>query len=596
MGFDYWLVHLIWTLPPATLLTAAYWPFFTRLEITKILILINIAVLSTIPWDSYLIRNRIWSYPADAVVGHKLFEIPFEEIFFFIIQTYCTSLLYVILTKHLVLPAYLLPRKGNFTKAIGSAILMAGTGIGIIFTSSKNHLTYLGLILVWALPVLAFQWLLCGNFLLALPKRPILLSILLPTFYLWIVDSLSLQRGTWVIERGTKVDIQLWGSLDLEEAVFFLVTNVMVVLGLVTVDHALAMAEYDMVMTKPADSHQSSIAQIFWSYMTSQWRSFDVRFLEGLNAAIEKLSQKSQSMYLGSAMFQDRLRIDLVLLYSFCRVIDDLVDEAPDSKTAQANIKEASQVLHWRFSTKRPTKPLYEYLEVENGPEQTSALTPLLSSIALLPASRLTLKPLLELLSGFEMDLGFSAEKQEFPITTESDLQLYAHRVAGTVASSLLELVFSHYGMDENKYDRAQQERIINSGQCMGQALQYVNIARDIKRDAAISRVYIPSSWLAEEGITPTDVLASPDDDKLAIFEDRMLRKANDAYEQSVGAIDELPKEARGPIKTTIESYMMIGGMVRKRRQAGIKEEGKLKVPLWRRLRLAWWEMSVSHS
>lgn len=39
---------------------------------------------------------------------------------------------------------------------------------------------------------------------------------MLPTFYLWIVDSVSLQRGTWVIERGTKVDIQLGGSLDLE--------------------------------------------------------------------------------------------------------------------------------------------------------------------------------------------------------------------------------------------------------------------------------------------------------------------------------------------------------------------------------------------
>lgn len=56
---------------------------------------------------------------------------------------------------------------------------------------------------------------LCGNFLLALPKKPIAVSILLPTFYLWIVDFFSLQRGTWVIERGTKLDIR-FGALDLE--------------------------------------------------------------------------------------------------------------------------------------------------------------------------------------------------------------------------------------------------------------------------------------------------------------------------------------------------------------------------------------------
>ncbi|KAJ6103338.1 Bifunctional lycopene cyclase/phytoene synthase [Penicillium sp. IBT 16267x] len=589
MGFEYCLVHLTWTLPPAALLTAAYWPFFSRLDVARISTLTSIAVFCTIPWDSYLIRNRIWSYPADAIVGYTLFDIPFEEIFFFIIQTYFTSLLYIILTKDLVLSAYLLPGKGDLTRVLGSAALMAGTGIGIMCMLGESHLQYIGLILVWALPASLRE------FSSALPKKPIMISIFLPTLYLWIVDSFSLHRGTWVIERATKLDIHLGATLDLEEALFFLITNVMIVFGMTTIDHALAIAEYDVIICNSADRHRTSFFRKFWSYMTSQRRGFDTRFLKGLNAAIEKLSQKSQNMYLGSAMFHDRLRVDLIMLYSFCRVIDDLVDEAPDREAAQANIKEASQVLNWCFSTKRPSEPLYEYVEVERSSEKTNDPSPLLSSIALLPTSRLTLKPLLELLSGFEMDLGFSAEDQKFPIATESDLEIYAHRVAGTVASSLLELVFHNYEIGELKYDRAQQARIINSGQHMGQALQYVNIARDMIRDTAISRVYIPCSWLAEEGITPSDVLANPNDDRLAIFENRMLRKANDTYGQSVRAIDELPKEVRGPIKTTIESYMIIGEMVRKRRQAGIKEEGKLKVPLWRRLRLAWWVMNVSH-
>lgn len=61
-----------------------------------------------------------------------------------------------------------------------------------------------------------FNRLLCGSFLLALPKKQVLMSILLPTIYLWMVDLLSLQRGTWVIEKGTKLDIQFWGFLDIE--------------------------------------------------------------------------------------------------------------------------------------------------------------------------------------------------------------------------------------------------------------------------------------------------------------------------------------------------------------------------------------------
>jgi 15-cis-phytoene synthase/lycopene beta-cyclase len=265
-----------------------------------------------------------------------------------------------------------------------------------------------------------------------------------------------------------------------------------------------------------------------------------------------------------------------------------LVDEAPSREKAQESIKEASQVLNWRFSTKSPKKPLYDYLKDKKGPNSS----PLLDSIALLPASRISLGPLLELLSGFEMDLLFSPEDQEFPIETEADLEVYAHRVAGTVAAGLLELVFSH---SEIKYSAAQQEKIINAGQKMGQALQYVNIARDIKRDAAIKRVYIPSSWLKTKGLTPTDVIERPEDPALATFESQMLAKADSAHRSSVEAIDQLPKDVRGPIKTTVESYMMIGQMVRKARQGSIKIEGKLKVPLWRRLTLAWREMYVNH-
>ncbi|KAF7715187.1 terpene cyclase [Penicillium ucsense] len=592
MGYDYWLVHLTWTIPPAALFTVGYWPFFTRLEIWKIVILINVAVYATIPWDSFLIRNRIWTYPADAVVGWTLFEIPIEELFFFVIQTYCTSLLYTILTKHLVLPSFLLDRSKPGAKNVGAAVIIAGIGFGAVCIMMQSNLTYMGLILTWALSVILFQWCLCGSFLLSFPKRQILMSVLIPTAYLWMVDRLSLQRGTWVIEKGTKLDIQFWGFLDIEEATFFLLSNVMVVFGMVTMDHAIALAQYDVVTSDSPGRSLPSLGKMAYSYMAQQRKPLDEGFLDGLCAAVTELSRKSQSMYLGSAMFQDGLRVDLIFLYSFCRVIDDLVDEAPSREKAQESIKEASQVLHWRFSEKSPKKPLYDYLQADMDRKQALQASPLLHSIALLPASRLSLGPLLELLSGFDMDLGFSFEKREFPIETEDDLEVYAQRVAGTVAAGLLELVFSHTDV---QYSAEKQEQIIDAGQRMGQALQYVNIARDIKRDAAIKRVYIPTAWLKTKNLTPVDVITNPDNPALASFEDQMLLKADQAYRMSVKAIDQLPKDVRGPIKTTIESYMMIGQMVRKARRESTKIEGKLKVPLWRRLKLAWTAMYVNH-
>lgn len=92
------------------------------------------------------------------IVGYTLFDIPLEEIFFFIIQSYFTSLFYIILTKNQVLSAYLLSSKGDLTRVLVSAALTAGTGIGIMCMLREDNLTYLSLILVWALPVLIFQW------------------------------------------------------------------------------------------------------------------------------------------------------------------------------------------------------------------------------------------------------------------------------------------------------------------------------------------------------------------------------------------------------------------------------------------------------
>lgn len=270
-------------------------------------------------------------------------------------------------------------------------------------------------------------------------------------------------------------------------------------------------------------------------------------------------------------------------------MVDDLVDEAPTPEEAKTSLQEALHLLDYKWSNKRADllNNHLRALNIANSDENASSR--LASSIMLIPASRLTLTPILELLAGFAMDLEFSVTEQRFPIITEADLEKYAKRVAGTVATSLLELVF-HYYPDSN-VPCAEQRKIMLAAERMGQALQYVNISRDIKRDAAIGRVYIPISWLEEEAIKPLDVVGNPDDPRLAKFEERMIQKAEQQYQTSVQAIGKLPRRVRGPVKTTVESYMMIADMVRDARCSSKIVKGKLKVPLWRRLTLAWREM-----
>lgn len=124
----------------------------------------------------------------------------------------------------------------------------------------------------------------------------------------------------------------------------------------------------------------------------------------------------------------------------------------------------------------------------------------------------------------------------------------------------------------------------------MGIALQYVNIARDIIRDAAIGRVYIPTTWLKEFGLTPQDVLARPSSLKIDALRERLLKKAFGEYKEAYSALARLPVDARAPMRVAIESYMEIGRVLR---EAGyVVKEGKATVPKLRRIKVAWKALS----
>lgn len=294
-------------------MTFIYRPLFTRLDICKILFLITIAVVSTIPWDSYLIRRKIWTYPPSVIIGPRLFSIPAEELFFFVIQTYNTSLVYLFLSKPLLHSKYLVARNttGLWHRA-GQAILAACTVIGGFKIRRGGEGTYLGLIVAWAAPFLLFLWSLSSQFLVRLPYSSTVVPIAIPTLYLWIVDTLALKRGTWAISSGTKVGVHLWDGLEIEEAIFFLATNTLIVFGLVAVDHAVA-----ILLTFPDLFPQvpelPSPVMLMQALFTDPVK-YDGERIEGLSQAVARLQKKSRSFYLASSTFSGRLRIDLILL------------------------------------------------------------------------------------------------------------------------------------------------------------------------------------------------------------------------------------------------------------------------------------------
>lgn len=561
--------------------------------------------MSTTPWDSYLIRTRIWSYPDNVVIGPKLFDIPLEEVFFFIIQTYNTSLLYLLLSKPTFHPVYLRHQEKNdrwkYMKLAGQLLLglLLKRAISLIRENSVG--TYMGLILAWAVPFLLLLWSLAYQFIIGLPITNTLLPIALPTLYLWIVDTLALRRGTWVIESGTKYGTHLWPGLEIEEAVFFLLTNTLIVFGLVAFDNAVA-------ILNAFPSHFPSVPALpspllLVEALLLPAGAYDEDRIDGLSQAVERLRQKSRSFYLASAAFPSRLRVDLIVLYSFCRVADDLVDNASSPLEARKWIKRLRTYLDLSYKAKDPMArdqnvgSIVRHVVTE-FPRNTH------TALLQLPVDRLSAKNLYDLLKGFETDLEFKPNKSSasspasYPIKSEFDLDVYSSRVAGTVAAMCLELVFHHY---QGQVSTSLQEKLLDAGNSMGIALQYTNIARDLSTDAKMQRVYLPTTWLKEEKLTPEQAvqvlqileskstLSSEDRHFVTKFEklrNRLLDRSFALYEDSRDSISNLPSEVRGPMRVATESYMEIG---RTLRQPGYRViRGKATVGIWRRLGVAW--------
>jgi lycopene cyclase domain-containing protein len=57
-----------------------------RREIASMAVVGAIALLYTTPWDDAIIRQGVWSYPAERVLGITIGQVPLEECLFYVLQ------------------------------------------------------------------------------------------------------------------------------------------------------------------------------------------------------------------------------------------------------------------------------------------------------------------------------------------------------------------------------------------------------------------------------------------------------------------------------------------------------------------------------
>jgi hypothetical protein len=196
-----------------------------RRAVGGVALIVAIATAYTVPWDNYLVAKGVWSY-GEGVVLARIWNAPVGEYAFIALQPVLTALWLYRRPLPTDGPRVRLPRTTGEATGVGGWLALAGGGALALAGSTY----YLGAIVAWAAPVLALQWAVGGGYLWSVRRR-LAVAVAVPTLYLAAADRLAIGWGIWELSPEFTTGLTVAG-LPVEEGLFFLVTNLLVVQGL----------------------------------------------------------------------------------------------------------------------------------------------------------------------------------------------------------------------------------------------------------------------------------------------------------------------------------------------------------------------------
>jgi phytoene synthase len=245
-----------------------------------------------------------------------------------------------------------------------------------------------------------------------------------------------------------------------------------------------------------------------------------------LDACVAMMKGGSKTFFAASRLLPPRIRAAAIALYAFCRVADDLVDEAPAGEAPLAVLNHRLDMI---------------YAGTPQDHVEDHALHLVVQQYQL---PRHLLDALIE---------GFAWDSAGRIYNSIEEVHDYAARVAGSVGAMMCWIM----GLQNiETLERACE---------MGVAMQLTNIARDVGADAALGRSYLPRRWLIEAGVQPEEWLANPESSPgIQIVVARLLTEADRLYKQSQHGIAALPPDCRAAILAASMIYREIGVQLRR--------------------------------
>lgn len=234
----------------------------------------------------------------------------------------------------------------------------------------------------------------------------------------------------------------------------------------------------------------------------------------------------SLSFHAASKLLPASVRDPALALYAFCRLADDEVDEGNNKTRAVLDLRNRLDLAYSGMPCDAPEDRAFAAIVAE------------------FDMPRALPEALLE---------GLAWDAMERRYATLSEVRDYSARVASAVGAMMCVLM------------RVRNRDALARACDLGVAMQLTNIARDVGEDARASRIYLPTDWLDDAGISVEDFFANPQaSPDIRRIVRHLLAEAHRLYIRSEAGIGALPLQARTGIFAARYIYDGISAAVRR--------------------------------
>lgn len=254
----------------------------------------------------------------------------------------------------------------------------------------------------------------------------------------------------------------------------------------------------------------------------------------------------STTYYWSSKFFPKGVRDDVFKLYSFVRVVDDMVDVVPAETDRFNRICERWKTVKKELAQNRVNKPLDESVDEQ-----------VLANIAYI-VHRYECDPAWvdSFLASMKMDI----DKRVYKTINDTIDYIYGSaEVIGLFMARILQLPGQGTGSTKP------EPEVLRFARMQGRAMQYINFLRDIAEDIELGRCYFPERTLKKHGLkdlTKNNAQANPEafrnfmHEQLTLY-DEWQAEANKGFSY-------IPKRLRIPLQTATDMYNWTAKEIRK--------------------------------